>query len=316
MRRSLFKGLLAAVAVAGMALPALAEFPEKPVTFVVGYSPGGGFDAYARAIQPELEKALGVEVVVENVPGAGGQKGAATIYRADPDGYTIGIWNIPGLTVPQLLGKANGFDLNDVTWLATLGTARYALAVQADSPYQSLDDLCNLGRPFKHSDTGPASTSSVTAYIAMNLIDCPIVNVTGYKGSTNTIIGLMRGEVDATIKPIASLKKYVESGDVRIIMTFEEEPSIEGVPSSAELGYAEFAKFDLRRVIGGPPGIPQDVADKLSDAIMTAASSDAVMAWSATSKREIAPEGQEATAKLMGELMTFYGTYKDLLAEK
>ncbi len=82
--------------------------PGKTDHFVVRYSPGGGFDAYARAIAPELEKALGVEVVVENIPGAGGQKGAATIYRADPDGYTIGIWNIPGLTVPQLLGKANG----------------------------------------------------------------------------------------------------------------------------------------------------------------------------------------------------------------
>jgi tripartite-type tricarboxylate transporter receptor subunit TctC len=316
MKRSLIKGLIAAAAVALTAAPALAEFPDKPITFVVGYSPGGGFDAYARALAPELEKALGVEVVVENVPGAGGQKGAATIYRADADGYTIGIWNIPGLTVPQLLGTASGFDLNDVTWLATLGNSRYALAVQANSEITSLEDLCALGRPFKHSDTGPASTSSVTAYIAMNLIDCPIVNVTGYKGSTDTIIGLMRGEVDATIKPIASLNKYVASGDVKLLMTLEDTPSVEGIPSSAQAGYPDFSKFQVVRVIGGPPGIPAEVAAKLSDAIMTAATSQAVTEWSASSKRPVDPVGPAETVALMDELMSFYTQYKDLLANK
>lgn len=316
MLKSIKTGLMAAAALALCAGAALAEWPEKPITFVVGYSPGGGFDAYARALAPELEKALGVEVVVENVPGAGGQKGAATIYRADADGYTIGIWNIPGLTVPQLLGKANGFDLNDVTWLATMGNSRYALAVKADSDHQKLEDLCALGRPFKHSDTGPASTSSVTAYIAMNLIDCPITNVTGYKGSSGTIVALMRGEVDATIKPIASLNKYVASGDVRLLMTFEDEASIEGIPSSGEAGFEDFSKFQVVRVIGGPPGIPEDVANKLSDAIMTAASSDAVQEWSVSSKRPVNPVGADETRALMADLMGFYTGYKDLLANK
>ncbi len=316
MLKHLKSGLIAAAALTISAGAALAEFPDKPITFVVGYSPGGGFDAYARALAPELEKALGVEVVIENVPGAGGQKGAATIYRAAPDGYTIGIWNIPGLTVPQLLGEAKGFDLNDVTWLATLGVSRYALAVQAGSPYKKLDDLCHLDRPFKHSDTGPASTSSVTAYIAMNLIDCPIVNVTGYKGSSDTIVGLMRGEVDATIKPIASLAKYVKSGDVRMIMTFEDKASVEGVPSSGESGYPDFSKFQVVRVVGGPPGIPADIATKLSDAIVAAASTESVQEWAKTSKNEVDPVGAEATKALMDDLMGFYSRYKDLLADK
>ncbi|MCG6901256.1 MAG: tripartite tricarboxylate transporter substrate binding protein [Rhodobacter sp.] len=316
MLKTLKHGLIAAAALAVSAGAAMAEWPDKPIKFIVGYSPGGGFDAYARALAPELEKSLGVEVVVENVPGAGGQKGAATIYRADPDGYTIGIWNIPGLTVPQLLGKANGFDLNDVTWLATLGNSRYALAVKADSEYQKLEDLCSLGRPFKHSDTGPASTSSVTAYIAMNLIDCPIINVTGYKGSSDTIVALMRGEVDATIKPIASLNKYVKSGDVRLLMTFEDTPSVEGVPSSGEAGYPDFSKFQVVRVIGGPPGIPADIAARLSEAVVAAASSDTVQEWSVSSKRPVDPVGPEETRALMDELMGFYTTYKDLLAQK
>jgi len=312
MRKYLVSGLTAA-ALALSAGAALAEWPEEPVTFVVPYSPGGGFDSYARAVAPEMEKILGVEVVVENIPGAGGQKGASTVYRADPDGYTIGIWNVPGLTVPQLLGKSSGYDLTDVTWIGNLATSKYALAVQAGSEFDSLEALCSQGEPFKHSDTGPASTSSVTARIAMSLIDCPITNVTGYKGSTDTIIGLMRGEVDATIKPIASLLKYQESGDVEILMTFETESSLEGVPSAADLGYPDFANFDLRRIVGGPPGIPADIQAKLSEALIGAATSDAVQEWSASSNRPLDPVGAEEASQIMTNLMDFYTQYKDVL---
>ncbi|MGR3495977.1 tripartite tricarboxylate transporter substrate binding protein [Citreimonas sp.] len=262
-----------------------------------------------------MEKILGTEVVIENIPGAGGQKGASTVYRADPDGYTIGIWNVPGLTVPQLLGRSSGYDLTDVTWIANLATSKYALAVNPDSDFESLEDLCAQDEPFKHSDTGPASTSSVTARIAMSVIDCPIQNVTGYKGSTDTIIGLMRGEVDATIKPIASLRKYAESGDVEIIMTFEDEPSMEGIPTSTELGYDQFANFDLRRIVGGPPGIPADITEKLSAAIIEAANSEAVQEWSESTGRPLDAVGAEEASQIMSNLMDFYSTYKDVLAE-
>ncbi len=314
MPNAILKGLAAAVGLLALSgTAALAEWPEKPVTFVVPYSPGGGFDSYVRAVAPEMEKALGVEVVIENIPGAGGQKGAATVYRADPDGYTIGIWNVPGLTVPQLLGRSSGYDLTDVTWIGNLATSKYALAVKSGSGFDSLDDLCGLGQPFKHSDTGPASTSSVTARIAMATIDCPILNVTGYKGSTDTIIALMRGEVDATIKPIASLLKYQD--DLDILMTFETERSLENVPTSSELGYDNFANFTLRRIIGGPPGIPADIQAKLSEALMTAANSAAVQEWSTSSNRPLDPVGADEASAIMTQMMDFYSEYKDVLAE-
>jgi tripartite-type tricarboxylate transporter receptor subunit TctC len=294
---------------------ASAEWPEKPITFVVPYSPGGGFDSYARAIAPEMEEVLGVEVVIENIPGAGGQKGASTVYRSDPDGYTIGIWNVPGMTVPQLLGRASGYDLNNVTWIGNLATSKYALAVQTGSEFESLEDLCGMGEPFKHSDTGPSSTSSVTARVATATIDCPIMNVTGYKGSTDTIVGLMRGEVDATIKPLASILKYADSGDVEILMTFEDERTLPEVPTSTELGYENFANFTLRRIVGGPPGIPADIQAKLSDALIEAAMSDAVQEWSASSNRPIDAVGAGEAAEIMTRLMGFYSSYKDVLAE-
>ena len=120
---------------------AAADWPEKPIKFVVPYSTGGGFDTYVRAIAPEMEKILGVQVVPENIPGAGGQKGSATVYRSKPDGYTIGIMNIPGLTVPPLLGKKVAYNLDDMTWIGNLAKSTYAIAVKADSPINSLERI-------------------------------------------------------------------------------------------------------------------------------------------------------------------------------
>ena len=291
-----------------------ADWPEKPIKFVVPYSTGGGFDVYVRAVAPEMEKILGVPVVPENIPGAGGQKGAAAVYKADPDGYTIGIFNVPGLTVPQLLGKKVAYDLDKVTWLGNLAKDTYSIAVKADSSINSLKDLCSLGRPAKFSDTGPASTSSVTAKISMSLIDCPMTNVTGYKGSSQTIVAAMRGEVDATLKPIGSLRKYVKSGDMKFIVTYENKPSIKGVPSSRELGHNEFEKLTLYRIVGGPPGLPKDVANKLADALLRAANSEAVKEWSTKSKKPLDPIGGDEATVLMKDLSDFYSKYKSILA--
>ncbi len=315
MLKRVVASLSVTAAIAVLAGSAVAAWPEKPIKFVIPYSTGGGFDTYVRAIAPEMEKILGVQVVPENIPGAGGQKGAATVYRADPDGYTIGILNVPGLTVPPMLGKKVSYNLDDMTWIGNLATSTYSIAVKADSPINSLKDLCSLGRPAKFSDTGPTSTSSVTSQISMSLINCPITNVTGYKGSSGATVAVMRGEVDATLKPISSLRKYVKSGDLKFIVTYEAKPSIKGVPSSRELGYDEFEKLTLYRIVGAPPGLPKEIADKLSDALFQAANSPAIQEWSKKSRKPLDPIGGAESAQIMKDLSDFYAKYKSILVK-
>ena len=308
---------LAAAMLALTAAPAAAEWPnDKPIKFVIPYSPGGGFDTIVRNFAPALENVLGAEVVPENIPGAGGTKGAATVARAKPDGYTIGIFNIPGFTVNQVIGKKMGFDLNEITWIATLATSRYAIAVKTDSPIKSFKDLCALGRPTKLSDTGASSTSSLTSKVSFSLIGCPLINVTGYKGSNGAMIAVMRGEVDATLKPISSLKKYVDSGDLRMIVTYTENDVVDGVESTGSLGHEKLAQFSLRRVIAAPPGLPADIQKRLADAFIEAANSPEVQKWAAGARVDLEPVGAEDTSKLMAELATFYAEYKDILMAK
>lgn len=236
--------------------------------------------------------------------------------RAAPDGYTIGIYNMPGFTVSALAGKNLGFELDKVTWLANLATARYGIAVKGDSPIKNFKDLCGQGRPAKMSDTGASSTSSIVAKISFELINCPLVNVTGYKGSKGAMIAVMRGEVDATLKPVSSLKKFTKSGDLRLIVSFTDKSMVDGVDSTGELGYDRLASFNLRRLIAAPPGLPDDIRKRLSDALLEAANSAEVKDWAAKAGVTLDPIDSAGAAKMVSEIDDFYGQYKDIVAAK
>lgn len=306
-------GLVALAAFA--AGPAVADYPtDGKITFVVPYKPGGGFDTIVRTFGPALEEAMGTTVVPENIDGASGTRGGQAVYRADPDGYTIGIFNIPGLTVSEASDRDIGFPLNEITWIANLAEEQYGIAVKADSPIKTLKDLCDLGRPIKLSDTGLDSTSSITATIGFNIIGCPISNITGYGGSNDTMIAVMRGEVDATLKPVGSLAKYVASGDLRMILTLTDDTVLDGVENTTELGYPELSKFTINRVVGGPPGMPADVVAKLVEGFRAASESAAVQEWGSKTSTSLTFMDAADTSAMMNDLSTFYTQYKELLA--
>lgn len=312
MKHLLKLGVLALSALA--AAPAQAEYPEEgPVTFVVPYGPGGGFDTIVRIFAPEVEKVLGATIVPKNIAGASGTRGGQSVARAEADGYTIGIYNVPGLNVAGTLGRDIGFNLDEVTWIANLAESKYAVAVARDSPVTSLKDLCGLGRSIKLSDTGRDSTSSIASVIAFNQIGCEINNITGYGGSNDTMIAVMRGEVDATLKPISSLAKYTDSGDLRLIATLTDAPVIEGVPSTTDLGFPELAKLGLNRVVGGPPDLPADVVETLAGAFKAAAESSAVQEWGGSTGTEIKYLDAGETGRMMKGVSDFYLQYKELL---
>ncbi|MBX2838348.1 MAG: tripartite tricarboxylate transporter substrate binding protein [Gammaproteobacteria bacterium] len=314
--RKLFKTSVAA-ALTLAASTAVADFPtDKEITFVIPYSAGGGFDTIVRTFTPALEADLGTSVVPKNIKGASGTRGGQAVARADADGYTIGIFNIPGLTVSQVMDRDIGFDLGKITWIANLASVKYAIAVKSDSEVNSLKDLCDLDRPIKLSDTGKDSTSSITSVIAFDIIGCPITNVTGYDGSNDTMIAVMRGEVDATLKPVSSLGKYVKSGDLRMIVTLSDESLVEGVPTTTELGYPELARFGLNRVVGGPEGMSADVVARLQDGFKAAIESESVTAWAASSRTTLNFMNAEDTGAMMDTLSNFYLQYKPLLEAK
>ena len=126
---------------------------------------------------------------------------------------------------------------------------------------------------------------------------------------------VMRGEVDATLKPIGSLAKYVASGDMRMIFTLTENTVLEGVQNATEIGHPEIAKFTINRVVGAPPGTPADVVAKLSAALETASKSAPVQEWASGSGTQLTFMPAAETSAMMSDLSSFYAQYKDLLSK-
>jgi tripartite-type tricarboxylate transporter receptor subunit TctC len=291
-----------------------AEWPEdKPIKFIIPYGPGG-FDAYARILAPALENILGAVVVPENVPGAGGRIGANTVYRARPDGYTIGLWSMPGMSMPAIVGEQVRYDLEKLSWIAQLSFDGYGLAVKSNSPVHTFDDLCSLGRPATFSGQGGfTETASIATVITMAELGCPYKIVTGYQSSSQATLAVMRGDVDARVNPLGSLLPYVKSGDVRLLMTYEGEASVSGVPTVADLGHSEYANFGLRRVVAGPPGMPEHIRNRLSAALIEAMQSAEVQEWSGKTNNPFSPLDSQQTTRAMQDVMRFYEKYGELL---
>ena len=151
----------------GVSALSAAEFPQRTISFIIPYPPGGIFDVYSRMIIPSLEKTLGVTVQPVNVTGGNGIRGATQVFRAKPDGYTIGIFSAPGIFLPPLIGQKVDYDPHKYTWISTLGHQSYAMGVLASSPIKSVADLKALPRKVKFGGLGPGSSAYIATQIGI-----------------------------------------------------------------------------------------------------------------------------------------------------
>ncbi|MCK0172365.1 tripartite tricarboxylate transporter substrate binding protein [Aliiroseovarius sp. S1123] len=281
--------------------PAQADWPEKPVRLIVPYSPGGGFDTFARLFAPELEKALGTDIIVDNIPGAGGRRGIETMMKSDADGYTIGMFNIPGMVIAGVTGKWPDVDLRDIAWVSNLTRSPYTLVLSASGGLTSADDLCALGRPAKLATTGAGSSSHTIAVILMESLGCAYTVVPGYKGSTETTLAVIRGEVDGMFASVDTARKFIESGDIRIGLTFSTTTLFDGVPTTTEIGQNRLSSLAQLRMIGAPPGTPSEILAKLDAAFQAAATSASIAEWSASTKRPVTYMDADSSARAINE---------------
>lgn len=292
---------------------ALAAYPEKNIDVIIPYAAGGGFDNYVRGVLPVLAKHLPnhVNLIPRNMPGAGGRKGATAVYRAKPDGYTIGAFNLPGLMLPQVLGEPVSYDLARVTWLGRLSEDQYALVVANSSGISSIADLRALRRSVKIASTGIASSAQIASVIAAHLLGLDATVISGYQGSQAYLLAVLRGDGDAALAPTNSLSAYAE--DLRVIASFERESSFPGVPTPASLGQPDLARLSVQRVLGAPPELDPEAHRVLGAALAAALADPELHAWSESAHLPLAPLSADDTAMLYEDQRAFYEKYKDIL---
>lgn len=310
--------VLASCAAAVLLLAGCSEpagYPAKDITVVIPFNSGGGFDTYVRAVAPGIEKQLNgaVNVMPKNLPGAGGRRGATEIYRARPDGYTIGIFNMPGVLIPKLQNIPTQYELSEVTWIGTFGYDPYVYAVKGDSPLTSIDDVKALNRPATYGATGPGSTSYVATRIFNERLGIPYDIITGYKGSSDYLLGVIRGDVDAALISLASARTYLDSGDIKALAIIGAESDDPAIADAYDLGAPELAKLRVVRMMGGPPGLPADIRATLESAMLAAMEDPDFGRWLESTGNEVHPAGADETAATVADMTQFYEQFKAML---
>ena len=308
-----------ALAIVALSLPDRAQYPDKNIDLIVPYGPGGGFDIYARAVGKAMENYLpkSVRVIVRNVPGAGSIKGIATMYRSAPDGYTIGIVDLPGAVAPQIMGEQLPYDLDKATWLGTVNIGVYSLVVGKKAAFTTLDAFRKpAGRPPFFATTG--SNDLAMAKIAANVLGIKAQFLTAYTGGPATHLAIIRGEADAGLGIDVAIARHVASGDLRQLVWFAKKGARgtpPGVATADDVGHPELANLSLNRVFAAPPGLPEMVRNRLVDVAQKALKDPELAAWAQKSNFPLDVGTPEQTRKLYTDQRVFLTSYRKLLKE-
>ena len=269
----MFKKMLAGVALAAAATAgAFAAYPDKPVTLVVPFPPGGSTDAIARVLAQELPKKIGGTWIVDNKPGATGTIGAAFVKRAPADGYTLFVSSLgPFVIAPHLIKGVQYDALKDLDPITVAVQAPNVLVVPASSPVKALPDLlAHLKKtPGKVSfaSSGNGSSDHLSAELFWQQTSTEGLHVP-YKGGGPAINDLLGGQVDAAFVNINSIIQHIKAGKVRALGISSEKrsPLLPEVPTLAEQG-VKGAEVQSWQAVAGPKGLPADVKQKLYTAI-------------------------------------------------
>ncbi|MGZ5035402.1 MAG: tripartite tricarboxylate transporter substrate binding protein [Usitatibacter sp.] len=267
--------LLAAFALAAaVALPCLAqsEYPNKPVTMIVPFPPGGVADITARPLAETLGRILKQPVIVENRAGAGGGVGMQYVARAKPDGYTL-LMALSSISIipeaDKVLGRDPMFQLNQLVPIARFTADPTVLAVRADSPYRNVADLVAAAKKNPGGIPYGSSGNYGTMHVPMEMFD----NAAGIKmlhvpftGAGPAVVALLGGQVEALSTGPSSVIGHVKGGKIRVLATWGDArlAAMPDVPTLKELGYdAQFSQWTGLFV---PAGTPDAVVARLREA--------------------------------------------------
>lgn len=263
-----------AVLAATLMIPAvaLAEFPEKPVTYTIPFNPGGESDITARLQEPELEKDLGVAVNVTHKPGGGGAVAWGDFQRtAKPDGYSIVGVNIPHIIGQPLIRKDAGYETDGFKIIMWFHFTPNALVVSKDSPFKTLDEFIQFAKekPFVATvgGSGTYSANHLETIRFMKEADIDLTYVP-YTGTGPVIPALMGGHLKAAMTYTPVSVNYNDKFRTLAVAAEERVPAMPDVPTFRELGYDIVG--GAFRGVAAPLGTPQPVVDRLAKAFTAA----------------------------------------------
>jgi len=264
-------------ALAGLALvagAAFAQYPNKPVTIVVGFEPGGGTDTTARIVQGPLGEQIGQQIVVENRAGAGGNIAVDYVAKQAPDGYSIVLANVGALAVNPHILKTPYDPLKDLLPISMAAEFANVLVVQPALGVNSVADYVKLARSkpatITYASSGIGGAGHLAGELLRSVAKIDIVHVP-YKGGGPAMQGFLGGQVDSFFAtPISSISQ-IRAGKAKAVATTGSKRAalMPDVPTVAEAGYPGYEALNWYGFLA-PKGTPREIIERLNKEIVKA----------------------------------------------
>jgi tripartite-type tricarboxylate transporter receptor subunit TctC len=311
--RALAASIFAATMLA-MGGAAAQTYPERPITMLVAFPPGGADDAIARIIQDPLQRALGQPIVVENLGGAGGSIAAAKAARAEPDGYTI-VLHQDALAAAMTLYPNRTFDaVKDFVPIGLINTAATTLAGRPDLPPNNFKELLawtkKPGQNIKVGHPGVGSFGHLADVLIMQELGLKVTQVP-YRGAGPALVDLLAGQVDLSIISAVVAGPLVKDGKMKAyaVVGGKRFAGLPELPTFGELGYKKL-NIDFWHMLLAPAGTPRPIVDKLNAGLRTALADARVQKTFAEGGMDLYPaneETPEAAAALLKSEIKLWG---------
>jgi tripartite-type tricarboxylate transporter receptor subunit TctC len=263
MKHALLAVLLALASASSVA------FPDKPVRFVIGFTPGGPSDILARAVGQKLAERWGQQVVIENRPGAGGNLAAEVVAKSAPDGYTWLLGNNSILATNQSLYKKLPYDpVKDFAPVALIAVQPNILVVHPEVKATSVMELVSLAKQspgkLNYASSGAGAAAHLAGELFKTMAGVDIVHVP-YKGAQPALTDLIAGQVQLMFATSASVIPYVKAGRLRAlaVTTAQRSPSVPELPTVSEAGLSGFEATTWHGVVV-PAATPAPLVQRLN----------------------------------------------------
>ena len=266
----------------GSTAMAQSTWPDKPITMIVPFPPGGVADTVARPVADALSRELKQPIVIENKPGSGGGLGMGLASRAAPDGYTI-LMTLSSISIlpeaDKLLGRKPAYQLNQFKPIARFTADPTVFVVRADAPWKTLKDFVEDAKKkpgaYNYGSSGNYGTMHVPMEMLKAQADFRMTHIP-FTGAGPAVIALLGGQVDAIASGPATVVQQINAGKLRALAHWGDRPlaALPGVPSLKKLGYtAQFAQWSALFV---PAGTPDDIVQRLRGAAQKVATDPVV----------------------------------------
>jgi len=249
-----------------------AAFPEKQITLVVPFTPGGANDAVARIVAQGLGKELQKNVVVDNRPGAGGMLGTGLVASAEPNGYTLLLISAAHAISGSIYAKMSYDPIKSFSPIAQLTSAPYILVVKQDSPVSSVSELISLAKSkpgsLNYASSGKGSAPQLSGAMFASMANLDMVHI-AYKGGGPALMDLMRGDITMYFSSYSSATSLLKSNKIRAlgVTSGVRSPSLPDTPTIAEAGLPGFELTGWYGIVA-PANTPKAIVAQLNAALV------------------------------------------------